>query len=177
MVFSLCHHHHPPNKPPVLPDSNSRLCGSGSSWQCLTKVDHALKIGVLNIPAPVRMTPCHPTPGFVDRGHLDRENEILGRQVLSKSWSCYEDRCPEHPSSYQDDPLSSQTPTLDSSAWQVDDAMKTGVLNIPVPARMTPCPPRFYLKNQIRQNRRTIKPVIVIQLKSLTFKWRRTCSQ
>ena len=28
--------------------------------KCLTKVDHAMKIGVLNIPAPVRMTPCPP---------------------------------------------------------------------------------------------------------------------
>ncbi len=49
-----------------------------------------------------------PTSDFVDRGHLDRENDILGRQVLNKSWSCYENRCLEHPSSCQDDPLSSQ---------------------------------------------------------------------
>ena len=54
-----------------------------------------------------------PTPDFVDRGLLDRENNILGRQLLNKSWSCYEDRCPEQPSSYQDDPLSLQTPTSD----------------------------------------------------------------
>ena len=53
------------------------------------------------------------TPDFVDRSHLDRENDILGRQVVNKSRSCYKDRCPEHPSSYQDDPLSSQTPTPD----------------------------------------------------------------
>ena len=30
-----------------------------------------------------------PTPDFVDGGHLDRENYILGRQVLNKSWYCY----------------------------------------------------------------------------------------
>ena len=67
-----------------------------------------MKIGVLKIPAPVRMTPCPPcdsrlygwghldrendplssltpTPDFVDWGHLDGENDILGRQVLNKS--------------------------------------------------------------------------------------------
>ena len=48
---------------------------------------------------------------------------------------------------------------------KVDDAMKTGVLN-----RRTPTPPRFYLTNQIIQNRQTTKPVILIPLKSLTFK-------
>ena len=47
------------------------------------------------------------TPDFVDRGHLDRKNDILGRQVLNKSWSCYEGRYSEHPSFYQDDLMSS----------------------------------------------------------------------
>ena len=42
-----------------------------------------MKTGVLNIPAPVRMTPSPPR---------DRENDILERQVLCKSSSCYEDR-------------------------------------------------------------------------------------
>ena len=63
----------------------------------------------------------------------------------------------------------------DKCLTKVDHAMKIGVLNIPAPVRMTPCPPRFYLTNQIIQNRRTTKPVILIPLKSLTFKWRRTC--
>ena len=54
-----------------------------------------------------------PTPDFVDRGHLDRENDILGRQVLNKSWSCYEDRCLEYPSSCLDNPLSCLTPSPD----------------------------------------------------------------
>ena len=83
-------------------------------------------------------------------------------------------------SSFQDDPLSSQTPTPDfvdgghqgkwhfgeTHAEQVYDAMKTGVLNIPAPIRMIPCPPRFYLTNQIIQNRRTTKPVILIPLRA-----------
>ena len=36
------------------------LTGKMIFWgdKCLTKVDHALKTGVLNIPDPVRMTPC-----------------------------------------------------------------------------------------------------------------------
>ena len=88
----------------------------------------------------------------MDGGHLDRENDIFGRQVLNKSRSCYEDRCPKHPSSYQDDPLSSKTPTLhfvdgghlgrknDILGRQVlNKLMKTGVLDIPAPVRMTPC--------------------------------------
>ncbi len=53
--------------------------------------------------------------------------------------------------------------------------MKLVVLNIPAPVMMTLCPPRFYLTNKIIQNRRTTKPVILIPLESLTFKWRRTC--
>ena len=72
-----------------------------------------MKIGVLNIPTSVPLSPHTPTQDFVDGGHLDREDDILGRQVLNKSWSCYEDRCPEHSSSCQDDPLSSQTPVPD----------------------------------------------------------------
>ena len=58
----------------------------------------------------------------------------------------------------------------DKCLTKVDHAMKKGVLNIPDPIRMTPSPPRFYLINQIIQNRRMTKPVILIQLKSLTFK-------
>ena len=51
-----------------------------------------MKIGVLNIPAPDdHLSSLTPTPDFVDRGHLDRENDILGRQVLDKNLSCYED--------------------------------------------------------------------------------------
>ena len=56
-----------------------------------------------------------------------------------------------------------------SYLWTVDDVMKTDILNIPAPVRITLCPPRFYLTNQIKQNRRTTKPVILIPLKSLTF--------
>ncbi len=37
----------------------------------------------------------------------------------------------------------------DKSLTNVNHAMKIGVLNIPAPVRMTPCPPRFYLTNQI----------------------------
>ena len=39
-----------------------------------------METGVLDILAPVRITLCPykaPTPDFVDRGHLDRENDIL----------------------------------------------------------------------------------------------------
>ena len=38
------------------------LTGKMTFWEdkCLTKVDHAIKIGVLNIQAPIRMTPCPP---------------------------------------------------------------------------------------------------------------------
>ena len=43
-----------------------------------------MKTGVLNIPGPDPMSSQTPTPDFVDRGHLDRENDILGRQVLNK---------------------------------------------------------------------------------------------
>ena len=58
----------------------------------------------------------------------------------------------------------------DKCLTKVDHAMKIGILNIPAPVRMTPCPNRFYLTNQIIQNRRMTKPVILIPLKSLTFK-------
>ena len=50
-----------------------------------------------------------PCIDFVDGCHLDRENEILERYMLNKKFSCHEERCSEHPSSSQDDPLSSQT--------------------------------------------------------------------
>ena len=38
------------------------LMGKMTYWgeKYLTKVDHVMKIGILNIPAPVRMTPCAP---------------------------------------------------------------------------------------------------------------------
>ncbi len=38
------------------------LTGKMTFWgdKYLTKVDHAMKIGILNIQAPVRMTPCPP---------------------------------------------------------------------------------------------------------------------
>ena len=92
--------------------------------KCLTKANHAVKTGVLNLPAPVRMTPCHPklppaSQDFVDEGHLDRE--IWGDKCLT-SWSCYEDRCPVHPSSCQDDPLSSQILTNSSNyiRWDLE---------------------------------------------------------
>ena len=81
------------------------------------------------------------SPDFVDRSHLDRENDILGRQVLNKSWSCCEDRCTDHPSSCQDDPLSSQI--------------------------------LFNKSDNTKQTNN--KTVLLIPLKSLTFKWRRTC--
>ena len=155
MLFSLCHHHHPPNFSTADPDSKPIQ----TDFQ-LWFLHNTMKTGVMNIPALVRMTPCPqrlqlqtlwmgvvltgkmafwgdksltswwcnedrcpehpsfcqddhlssktPTPDLLDRCHLDRENDILGRQVLNKIWSCYEDRCPEHPSSCQDDPLSSQ---------------------------------------------------------------------
>ena len=43
----------------------------------ITKVDHAMKIGVLNIPSSYQDDPLSSktlTPHYVDRGHLDREN-------------------------------------------------------------------------------------------------------
>ena len=58
---------------------------------------------------------------------------------------------------------------------KVEFASKISVQNIPAPVRMNPCPPRFYLTNKIIQNRQMTKPVILIPLKSLTFKWGRTC--
>ena len=58
----------------------------------------------------------------------------------------------------------------DKCFTKVNHAMKIGVLNVPDPIRMSPSPPRFYITNKIIQNRLTTKPVIVIQLKSLTFK-------
>ena len=55
--------------PPVLPDSNYKLCGQGlmvkmtfRRAKCLAKVVHTMETGVLNIPTPVSMTPCPPTP-------------------------------------------------------------------------------------------------------------------
>ena len=99
---------------------------------------------ILNIPAPVRMTPC-PT-------RLQLQTLWIGVTLTGKM-TFWGDKC----------------------LTKVDHAMKIGVLNIPAPIRMTPCPPRFYLTNKIIQNRQTTKPVIVIQLKSLTFKWRQTC--
>ena len=50
---------------------------------------------------------------FVDRGHLDGEDDILERWVLSKSCLYNEVGCPEHQSPGQDDPLSSWTPPPD----------------------------------------------------------------
>ena len=55
--------------------------------ECLAKVVDTNETVVLNIPTPVRMTPCPqiPTPDFVDRRHLDGENDNLESQVLVKS--------------------------------------------------------------------------------------------
>ena len=106
---------------------------------CITKVP---KDGCPGIPTPIRMTPCPPppmsqtllqtlwrakclpkvihtipyqtsTPDFMDRGHLDRENDISESQVLTKCYWYHWDSCLEHSNSCQDDPLSSQTPTPD----------------------------------------------------------------
>ena len=54
-----------------------------------------------------------PASDFVDRGHLDGENDILERQVLNKSCSYNDYRYPEHPNPVRMTPMSSQTPTLD----------------------------------------------------------------
>ena len=64
------------------------MTGKMTFWgdKCLIKVDHATKIGVLNIPAPDdHLSSLTPNPDFMDRGHLDRENDILGRQVFNES--------------------------------------------------------------------------------------------
>ena len=117
------------------------LTGKMTFWgdKCLTKVDHAMKIGVLNIQAPVRMT--HSPP------RLQLQTLWIG-VILTEKMTFWGDK----------------------SLTKVDPALKIGVLNIPAPIRMTPCPLRFYLTNQIIQNRQTTKSVILIPLKSLTFK-------
>ena len=82
--------------------------------KCLTKVDHALKIGILNIPAPFRVTPCPRRLQIQSLWmwvNLTRKMTFLGDKRLT-NWWFNENRCPEHPSSCQDDPLSSQTPIL-----------------------------------------------------------------
>ena len=44
-----------------------------------------MKISVLNIQVPFRLTPCPPRlQHFVDGSDLDGENDILRRQVLNK---------------------------------------------------------------------------------------------
>ena len=110
---------------------------------------------------------------------------IYSRSILSHSNSKSDDLdqelmlfslCHHHPRNFSrvdPDPKPTQT---DFKPWNLDNTMKTGVLNIPAPVRMTPCPPRFYLINQLIQNRRTTKSIILFPLKSLTFKWRRTCT-
>ena len=49
----------------------------------------------------------------MDKGHLDREDDTLRISVLRKSCLLYRERCPEHPNSCQDDPMSSKTPIQD----------------------------------------------------------------
>ena len=98
-----------------------------------------MKIGVLNIPAPVRMTPCPP--------RLQLQTLWMG-VILTGKMTFWGDKC----------------------LTKVDHAMKIGVLNIPAPNRMTPCPPRFYLMMHSIQKIQTTKSLILIPLKSLTFK-------
>ena len=45
----------------------------------------------------------------------------------------------------------------DNCLTKDDNAIKKGVLKISAPVRMTPCSPRFYLMNQIIQNRQMTK--------------------
>ena len=133
-----------------------------------------------------------PTPDFVDRGHLDRENDILVRQVLLQkndhamnigvlNITAPVRMTPCPPRLLLQSMWMGVILTGKMTFWgekcltKVDHTMKIGVLNIPALVWMTLFPPRFYLTNQIIQNRQTTKPVILIPLKSLTFKWRRTC--
>ena len=54
--------------------------------KCLTKVVHTMELNVLSIKTPVRMTPLSswsPPPDFMDGGHPDREDAILGEM---SSW-------------------------------------------------------------------------------------------
>ena len=77
--------------------------------KCLAKVVHTMETVVLNNSCQIDpLSSKTPTPDFVDGGHLDRENDTLESQVLSKSCSYNGDSCSEHPNSSQDDSLSSQ---------------------------------------------------------------------
>ena len=105
-------------RPPILIDFNSWHCGHEASWQgrwhfrdmsVKQKLPWSCESWISQLLSewpPVLIDP-NSRLHWQDRGHLDREVDILERGVLFKSCLYHGDRCPECHNYCRNDPLSS----------------------------------------------------------------------